>query len=134
MEVHTTGSRHGKPFQATAHRFIANLRTTQTALLELIRDRWSLDSWDWIRDALLREDNHRGGGDAAGVMATLRIAALNLMRVVGLRSVRQGLVSGVHDITTLLAMSSGGHRWQCCRKSLNQPFSPTRTIHHGDLD
>ncbi|QEY32687.1 ISAs1 family transposase [Synechococcus sp. RSCCF101] len=103
VEVSATGSRQGKPFQAT-HRFITSLRTPPKALLQLVRDRWSLESWHWIRDTQLREDNHRYGGNGAGVMATLRTAALNLLRLAGFRSVREGLQAVMHDITTLLAM------------------------------
>jgi predicted transposase YbfD/YdcC len=48
-------------------------------LLRLVRERWSLESWHWIRDTQLREDDHRYRGKGAGVMATLRTAALNLL-------------------------------------------------------
>jgi predicted transposase YbfD/YdcC len=70
-EVIATGTRDSKPFKAT-HRFITSLRTTPEALLRLVRERWSLESWHWIRDTQLREDAHRYGGNGAGVMATLR--------------------------------------------------------------
>ena len=60
-EVIATGIRDGKPFKAT-HRFITSLRTTPEALLRLVRERWSLESWHWIRDTQLREDDHRYRG------------------------------------------------------------------------
>jgi hypothetical protein len=37
-------------------------------------------------------------------MATLRTAAMNLLRLAGFRSVRTGLQAVMHDITALLAM------------------------------
>ena len=75
MEVTASGTRDGKPFQAT-HLFLTSLRTTPEALLQLVRDRWSIEGWHWIRDTQLHEDAHRYRGNGAGVMATLRTAAL----------------------------------------------------------
>jgi predicted transposase YbfD/YdcC len=103
-EVIATGTRDGKPFKAT-HRFITSLRTTPDALLRLVRERWSLESWHWIRDTQLREDHHRYRGNGAGVMATLRTAAMNLLRLAGFDSIREGLQAVMHDITALLAMA-----------------------------
>jgi hypothetical protein len=42
--VIATGSRDGKPFQAT-HHFLTSLRTTAEGLLQLVRDRWSIEGW-----------------------------------------------------------------------------------------
>ncbi len=103
MEVTASGTRDGKPFQAT-HLFLTSLRTTPEALLQLVRDRWSIEGWHWIRDTQLHEDAHRYRGNGAGVMATLRTAALNLLRLAGFRSIRSGLQAVMHDITALLAM------------------------------
>ena len=103
-EVIATGIRDGTPFKAT-HRFITSLHTTPDALLRLVRERWSLESWHWIRDTHLREDHHRNRGNGAGVMATLRTAALNLLRLAGFGSIREGLQSVMHDLTALLAMA-----------------------------
>jgi hypothetical protein len=58
VEVMATGSRDGKPFQAT-HLFLTSLRTTPEALLQLVRDRWSIEGWHWIRDTQLHEDAYR---------------------------------------------------------------------------
>jgi len=58
VEVTTTGSRDGKPFQAT-HLFLTSLRTTPAALLQLVHDHWSIEGWHWIRDTQLHEDAHR---------------------------------------------------------------------------
>jgi len=38
-------------------------------------------------------------------MATLRTAALNLLRLAGFRSIRSGMQTVVHDIPALLAMA-----------------------------
>ena len=104
VEVSTTGSRDGKPFQAT-HLFLTSLRTTPEALLQLVRERWSIESWHWIRDTQLDEDAHRYRGNGAGAMATLRTAALNLLRLSGFQSIRAGMQAVMHDITALLAMA-----------------------------
>ena len=45
---------------------------------------------------------HRRNG--AGVMATLRTAAMNLLRLAEFGSIRDGLQAVMHDITALLAM------------------------------
>ena len=104
VEVSTTGSRDSKPFQAT-HHFLTSLRTTPEAMLQLVRERWSLESWHWIRDTQLHEDDHRYRGNGAGAMATLRTAALNLLRLSGFQSIRAGMQAVMHDITALLAMA-----------------------------
>ena len=103
VELRAIGIRDGKPFQAT-HLFLSSLRTTPEALLRLVRDRWNLESWRWIPDTQLHEDAHRYGGNGAGAMATLRTAALNLLRLAGFQSIRAGMQAVMHDITALLAM------------------------------
>jgi len=103
-EVIATGIRDGKPFSAT-HRFITSLRTTPDALLRLVRQRWSVESWHWIRDTQLHEDDHRYRGNGAGVLAALRTAAMNLLRLTGFGSIREGLQAVMHDITALVAMA-----------------------------
>jgi len=104
VEMSADGSRDGKPFRAT-HLFLTSLRTTPDALLQLVRERWSIEGWHWIRDTQLHEDAHRYRGNGAGVMATLRTAALNLLRLAGFQSIRAGLQAVMHDITALLAMA-----------------------------
>ncbi len=104
VEMSADGSRDGKPFRAT-HLFLTSLRTTPEALLKLVRDRWSIEGCHWIRDTQLHEDAHRYRGNGAGVMATLRTAALNLLRLAGFQSIRAGLQAVMHDITALLAMA-----------------------------
>lgn len=104
MDVTADGTRDGKPFHTT-HLFITSLRTTPEALLQLVRERWSIESWHWIRDTQLHEDAHRYRGNGAAAMATLRNAALNLLRLAGFRSIRAGMQAVMHDITSLLVMA-----------------------------
>jgi hypothetical protein len=104
VEVQAEGSRDGKPFRQT-HLFLTSLRTTPEALLRLVRDRWSIEGWHWIRDTQLHEDAHRYRGNGAGAMATLRTAAMNLRRLSGFQSIRAGIQAVCHDITVLLAMA-----------------------------
>ncbi len=113
VEVTATGIRDSKPFHAThlygftkrTSRCDTSLRTTPEAMLRLARDRWSIEGWHWIRDTQLHKGAHRYRGNGAGVMATLRTAALNLLRLTGFRSIRTGLQAVMHDITALLAMA-----------------------------
>ena len=104
MEVAARGTRDSKPFQAT-HLFLTSLLTTPEAVLPLVRARWSIEDWHWIRDTQLHEAAHRYRGNGAGVMATLRTAALNLLRLAGFRSIRAGIQAVMHDITALLTMA-----------------------------
>jgi hypothetical protein len=80
VEVADSGSRNGKPFHAT-QLFLSSLRTTPDALLRLIWQRLSTEGWHWIRDTQLHEDAHRYRGNGAGVIATLRTAAMILLRL-----------------------------------------------------
>ena len=104
VEMTADGIRDGKPFRAT-HLFLTSLRTTPKALLQLARDRWSIEGWHWIRDTQLHEDAHRYRGNGASVMATLRTAELNLLRLGGFQSIRAGMQAVMHDIRVLLAMA-----------------------------
>jgi hypothetical protein len=112
VEVIAAGIRDGKIFQATnlkcftrrTSRCDTSLRTTPEALLQLVRDRWSIEGWHWIRDTQLHEDAHRNRGNGAGAMATLRTAALNLLRLAGYQSIRAGMQAVTHDISALLVM------------------------------
>ena len=103
VEMTATGTREGKPFQAQ-HLFLTSVRTTPEALLQLVRDRWSIECWHWIRDTQLHEDAHRYRGNGAGAMGTLRTAAMNLLRLAGFQSIRAGMQAVMHDMTALLAM------------------------------
>ncbi|MGB5136651.1 MAG: hypothetical protein WBN89_15935 [Prochlorococcaceae cyanobacterium] len=99
-----TGTRDGKPFQVQ-YLFLNSIRTTPEALLQLVCDRRSIEGWLWIRDTQLHEDAHRYRGNGAGVMATLRTAALDLLRLAGFQSIRAGMQAVMHDITALLPMA-----------------------------
>ena len=103
VEVAATGTRDGKPFQAT-HLFLTSLRTTPAAMLQLVRDRWSIEGWHWICDTQRHEDTHRYRGNGAGALAALRTAAMNLLRLAGFQSIRSGMQAVMHDIKALLAM------------------------------
>jgi len=62
------------------------------------------ESWHWISNSQLQVDAHRYWGYGAGVMATLRTTALNLLRLSGFESIRAGMQVVMHIITALLAM------------------------------
>jgi len=49
VEVTASGTRDTQPFHAT-HLFLTILRITLEALLQQMRDRWSIEGWHWIRD------------------------------------------------------------------------------------
>ena len=104
VEETATGSRDGKPFQAQCL-FLTSLRTTPEAMLQLLRYRWSIEGWHWIRDTQLHEDAHRYRGHGAGAMAMLRSAALKLLRLAGFQSIQAGMQAVMHDIKALLAMA-----------------------------
>jgi len=104
LELTTSGSRDGRAFQAT-HLLITSLRTSPEGLLRLVRERWSIESWHWIRDTQLHEDDHRYKGNGAGVMASMRTAGMNLLRFAGFQSIRTGMQAVMHDITALLALA-----------------------------
>ena len=73
--------------------------------MRLVREHWSIESWHWIRDTQIREDHHRYRGNGASVMAAQRTAGLNLLRLAGYASIREGLQAVMHDIKALLAMA-----------------------------
>jgi len=104
VELLASGSRDSKSFKAR-HLFITSLGTTPEALPRLIQERWSIESWHWIRDTQLHEDKHRCHGNGAGVLAAMRTAALNLLRLAGFDSIREGLYAVMHDITALMAVA-----------------------------
>ncbi len=93
----------GNPLQAT-HLFIASLRITSEAMSPLLRDRCSMDGWHLIRDNRFHMDAHRYRDRRAGAMATLLTDALNLLKLVGCRSMWAGMQSVMLNITALLPM------------------------------
>ena len=82
VEMSADGIRGGKPFRAY-HLFLTRLRTTPEAMLQLVRDSWSIEGWHWIRGTQLHDGAHRYRGNGAGAMATLRTAAMSLLRLGG---------------------------------------------------
>ncbi len=71
-----------------------------------MREHWSIEGWRWIRDTQLHEDSHRYRSNGAGAIATLRTAAMNLLRLARCRSIRAGMQAMMHDITGLLGMAT----------------------------
>jgi len=69
VQVTATGWNDVKPFHAT-HLFITNLRTTPKALLQLVRDRWRIEGWHWIRDTQLPQTTY--ATDTNGEIQALR--------------------------------------------------------------
>jgi predicted transposase YbfD/YdcC len=97
VEVRPTGTHDGKPFCATT--CSSSLRTTPETLLQLVRERWSIEGWHWIRETQLQEDAHCYRGNGAGALTTLRTAALNLLRLNAFHSIRASNLTLTHDET-----------------------------------
>jgi hypothetical protein len=105
IAVRSHGIRDGKPTDETRY-YVSSLRTSAKALLQHVRDRWSIEnSWHWVRDVPLREDAHRYREDnGVQVLATLRSLAINALRLVGIRSITEGIAALAHDIRGLLKL------------------------------
>ncbi len=75
-------------------------------MLRLIRQRWSIENeWRWARDAQLGEEAHRyGNRTGAAVFSFLRTIVMNLLRLGGYRSIRQGFRELAYDIKGMLAL------------------------------
>ena len=99
------GPRDGKPVDETRY-YVSSLRTSAKALLQHVRDRWSIEnSWHWPRDTQLKEDAHLYREvNGVQIMATLRSLAMNALRLDGFRSITEGLATLAHDIRGLLAL------------------------------
>jgi hypothetical protein len=97
VEVTSTGRRDGQPFHAT-HLFLTSLGTTPEALLQLLRDRWIIEGWHWIRDTQLHGVALSNLGKGAGVMGSLFTAALNQLQLTGSQWIRRGMQSVMHDM------------------------------------
>lgn len=63
-----------------------------------------MESWPWIRDTQHHKYKNRYRGSGSGVMATMRTAAFNLLRIAGFKSILEGLQAAMHEIRALLAM------------------------------
>ena len=87
-----------------------------------MRVRRSIQEWHGIRNTQLYVDAHSFWGNGVGAMATLRTAALNLLRLAGFQSIRAGIQAVKHYITMLLVMAQS--QPQCnYGETLNQPCS-----------
>ena len=77
LAVRCKGVRESKPIDET-HYYITSLRTTAKALLQHVRDRWSIEtSWHWPRDTQLKENDHRyREPNGVRILATLRRLAM----------------------------------------------------------
>ena len=82
------------------------MRTGAKALLQHVRDRWSIEnSWHWPHDTQLREDAHRyRESNGVRIMATLRSLPMNALRLDGYWSITEGLAALSHDIKGLLSL------------------------------
>jgi hypothetical protein len=59
ISVKSAGTREGRAINETRYD-VTSLRTTAKALLQHVRDRWSIEnSWHWVTGTQLREDAHR---------------------------------------------------------------------------
>jgi predicted transposase YbfD/YdcC len=104
MELNAAGSRDGKPFRAS-HLFLTNMSTTPEAMLQLVRDLWSIEnSWHWPRGTQPREDDHRyREPNGVQIMVTLTSRAMNALRLVGFWSITVGLAALSHECLRLLS-------------------------------
>ncbi len=84
LAVRCKGIREGKPVDEIRY-YVSSLRTGAEALLQHVRDRWSIEnSWHWPRDTQLREDAHRyRESNGVRIIATLRSLAMNALRLDG---------------------------------------------------
>ncbi|MFM9103025.1 MAG: ISAs1 family transposase [Cyanobium sp.] len=105
IAVRSHGIRDGKPADETRYD-VTSLRTTAKALLQHVRDRWSIEnSWHWVRDVPLREDAHRyRESNGVQILATLRSLAINALRLDGIRSITEGIAALAHDVRGLLRL------------------------------
>lgn len=82
--VHCQGSRGGKLVHEIRY-FVTSMRTRAKALLQHLRDRWSIEnSWHSPRDTQLKEDADRYREvNGVQIMAMLRSLAMNALRFEG---------------------------------------------------
>jgi hypothetical protein len=70
VQLTATGTRDGRPIQAT-DLFLTSLRSNPEALLQLVRDRWSIECWHRVRDIRFPKASHRYRVNGAGALASL---------------------------------------------------------------
>ena len=105
MAVRSIGTREGRPSEEIRYD-VTSLSTTAKALLQHVRDRWSIEnSWHWVRDTQLREDAHRyRERNGVQVLAGLRTVALNLLRLNGFHSIADALGAVSHNVVLLVRL------------------------------
>jgi predicted transposase YbfD/YdcC len=105
IAVRSHGMRDGKPTDETRYT-VSSLRTGAQALLRQVRNRWPIEnSWQWVRDVPLREDDHRyRENNDVQILATLRSLAINALRLDGIWSVTEGIAALAHDIMGMLRL------------------------------
>ena len=70
MELTATGTSDGRPIQAT-DLSLTSLRSTPEALLQQVRDRWSIECCHRVRDIRFPKASHRYRSNGAGALASL---------------------------------------------------------------
>jgi hypothetical protein len=90
VEIKPVGTRDGKPFQAT-DLYNTSLRITPNPSLQQVRDRWSIEGWHWMSDTQTPWGRTPRTEQRSWRWATLRTAALNLLRQAGIQSIRAGM-------------------------------------------
>jgi hypothetical protein len=105
IAVRSHGIREGRPTDETRY-YVSSLRTGAKALLQHVRDRWSIENrWHWVRDVPLREVAHRYREDnGVPIQATLRSMAINALRLDGIWSIIEDIAALAHDIKGLLRL------------------------------
>ena len=105
ISVRSAGTHEGRAINETRY-YVTSLRTTAKALLQHVRDRWSIEnSWHWVRDTQLREDAHRyRERNGVQVLAGLRTVALNLLRLNGFNSIADVLGAVSYTVALLLRL------------------------------
>ncbi|MFM2124809.1 MAG: hypothetical protein RL328_1260 [Acidobacteriota bacterium] len=103
VEVRQVGRRGNKPVDE-CHYFLSSVQTSGSALLQLIRNRWSIENgWHWVRDVVFGEDRHRYWElNGTQVLAAMRTLAMNLLRLSGFHSLTAGLDAVAHDLHAML--------------------------------
>jgi hypothetical protein len=105
IAVRSQGIRDGRSTDETRY-YVTSLGTGAGALLRHVRQRWSIEnSWHWVRDKKLGEDDHRyRETNGVQILATLRSLAINAMRLSGFWSLTEGIAALAHDIKGLLML------------------------------
>ena len=104
LAVRCKGTRDVKQVDDTRY-YVSSLRTGAKALLQHVRDRWSIEnSWHWPRDTQLRDPHSYRESNGVRIMATLRSLAMNALRLDGYWSNTEGMAALAHDIRGLLAL------------------------------